>query len=135
MNKTVNDDSFSIEQIKSFDNKIANQYFNSKEINVLKTILSHIKGNTEDYLFNLSIFTKLGFDLEKSEKELLDCLKKISNYYIEIQNGYGDLKIIGLIENRFLIDLETNILSIKINKDLIPFLINLKEQYNPVKIN
>ena len=123
---------FAIELSKKFDKDVAKEHFNTRDISLLKLILSELKGDKGEYLFNFDQLESLGFDLQTSEKELFNSLQKIANYYVNIQNGYGDYYKIGLIENKFTIDKEMKILSVKIHKEIVPFLNSLKEQYVPL---
>jgi len=125
-------EAFAIELSKKFDKDIVKEHFNVTDISLLKLILSELKGDTGDYLFNFDQLENLGFDLQTSEKELFSSLQKIANYYVNIQNGYGDYYKIGLIDNKFTIDKEMKILSVKIHKEIVPFLNSLKEQYVPL---
>jgi hypothetical protein len=126
---------FSLEQVKNFENNIVQKHFDKVDMTLLKMILSQVKGDTSEYLFDFKELQNLGFDMQSSTDGIIQSLKKIANYYIETQSGYGDLKRVGLIQNEFTIDQETQILAIKINKELIPFLINLKEQYKPLQLD
>ena len=123
---------FAIELSKKFDKDVAKEHFNTRDISLLKLILSELKGDKGEYLFNFDQLESLGFDLKTSEKELFNSLQKIANYYVNIQNGYGDYYKIGLIDNKFTIDKEMKILSVKIHKEIVPFLNSLKEQYVPL---
>ena len=123
---------FAIELSKKFDKDVAKEHFNTRDISLLKLILSELKGDKGEYLFNFDQLESLGFDLQTSEKELFNSLQKIANYYVNIQNGYGDYYKIGLIDNKFTIDKEMKILSVKIHKEIVPFLNSLKEQYVPL---
>ena len=123
---------FAIELSKKFDKDVAKEHFNTRDISLLKLILSELKGDKGEYLFNFDQLESLGFELKTSEKELFNSLQKIANYYVNIQNGYGDYYKIGLIDNKFTIDKEMKILSVKIHKEIVPFLNSLKEQYVPL---
>ena len=125
-------ESFAIELSKKFEKDVVQDHFNVNDISLLKLILSELKGDTGDCLFNFDQLENLGFDLQTSEKELFNSLQKIANYYVNIQNGYGDYYKIGLIDNKFTIDKEMKILSVKIHKEIVPFLNSLKEQYVPL---
>jgi hypothetical protein len=41
----------------------------------------------------------------------------------------------GLIHNKFTFDQDTKLLSLKIHKELVPFLTNLKQQYTMKQLN
>lgn len=122
---------FAIELSKKFDKDVDKGHFAKTDIALLKLILSNLKGDCENYLFNFDQVESIGFDLEASKVELFNSLQKIANYYVNIQNGYGDYHKVGLIDNKFTIDQEMKILSVKIHKELVPFLNSLKEQYIP----
>jgi len=122
---------FAVELSKKFDKDVDKGHFTRADISLLKLILSNLKGDMEDYLFNFDQVESIGFDLSVSKSELFNSLQKIANYYVNIQNGYGDYYKVGLIDNKFTIDQEMKILSVKIHKELVPFLNSLKEQYVP----
>lgn len=123
---------FALELSKKFSKEIVANHFTQTDIKLLKLILCEVKGDVEEYLFNFEQLESLGFDLEQKESGLFDSLKKIATYYVNVQNGYGDYYQMGLIHNKFTIDKEMKILSIKIHKELVPFLFSLKEQYVPL---
>jgi len=123
---------FAIELSKKFDKDVDKGHFSKIDIALLKLILSNLKGDSEDYLFNFDQVESIGFDLSINNSELFSSLQKIANYYVNIQNGYGDYYKVGLIDNKFTIDQEVKILSVKIHKELVPFLTSLKEQYVPL---
>lgn len=123
---------FTLELSKKFDNDVDKGHFTQSDIALLKLILSNLKGDSEDYLFYFDQVESIGFDLSVSKTELFNSLQKIANYYVNIQNGYGDCYKVGLIDNKFTIDQEMKILSVKIHKELVPFLNSLKEQYVPL---
>lgn len=110
-----------IEQSSDFDQNIVKKHFSQIDTKLLKLILSQIKGDIDNYLFDFKELEALGFDLEKNAQELFDSLKKIASYYVNVQNGQGDYYQMGLIHNKFTIDQETKILSLKIHKELVPF--------------
>jgi len=127
MNKN---DLLAIDQTDKFEKDIVQNHFDKTDRKILKLILSQIKGNEENYLFDFKELENLGFDLQTNEKELFNSLKKIASYYISIQNGDGDMHQLGLIHNKFTIDKEMKILSLKVHKELVPFLNGLKHQYS-----
>lgn len=124
-----------IEQAEEFEQNVVQKHFDEKDRNLLRLILSQIKGDNDTYLFDFSELESLGLDVVNNEKELFDSLKKIANFYVNIQNGSGDYYQMGLIHNKFTIDQETKILSLKIHKELVPFLNSLKRQYGLKQIN
>lgn len=130
LEKVVNE--FALELSKKFDKDVVTKHFNRLDIGLLKLILSKMKVGRDDYLFSFEQVQELGFDIEHNESELFESLKKIASYYINVQNGYGDYHKVGLIENKFTIDQEMKILSVKIHKELVPFLSSLKDQYVPL---
>ncbi len=123
---------FALELSRKFDKDVAKNNFKQTEIRLLKLILSELKSDKEEYLFNFEQMQQLGFDLQNNEAELFEGLKKIANYYVNIQNGYGDYHRVGLIDNKFTIDQEMKILSLKVHKELVPFLNSLKDKYVPL---
>lgn len=123
---------FTLELSEKFDKDVDKGHFSQYDIALLKLVLSNLKGDTEDYLFNFEQLESLGFDLSNTNTELFHSLQKIANYYVNIQNGYGDYYKVGLIDNKFTIDQEMKILRVKIHKELVPFLNSLKEQYVPL---
>ena len=123
---------FALELSKKFDKDVDTGHFTQADVSLLKLILSNLKGDSEDYLFNFEQVEAIGFDMSVSKTELFSSLQKIANYYVNIQNGYGDYYKVGLIDNKFTIDQEMKILSVKIHKELVPFLNALKEQYVPL---
>lgn len=126
-----NEQQFALELSERFDKDVVAQHFTQCDIKLLKLILSQIKGDKEEYLFHFDQLESLGFNLETENSELFSSLKKIADYYVNIQNGYGDYYQMGLIKNKFTIDQEMQILSVKIHKELVPFLNSLKKQYVP----
>lgn len=119
-----------LEQTNDFEKNVVKKHFNETDSKLLKLILSQIKGNNENYLFDFQELKTLGFDMENNEQELFKSLKKIASFYVNVQNGQGDYYQMGLIHNKFTVDQETKILSIKIHKELVPFLNGLKQQYS-----
>jgi hypothetical protein len=119
-----------LEQSTDFDKNVVKKHFNQTDTKLLKLILSQIKGDVDNYLFDFKELESLGFDLENNVEEVFDSLKKISSYYVNVQNGQGDYYQMGLIHNKFTIDQETKILSLKVHKELVPFLSGLKQQYD-----
>lgn len=124
----------SLEQTKEFDQEIVQKHFNEIDRKLLKLILSQVKGGEEVYLFDFKELESLGFDLVQNQQEVFHSLEKIASYYVNIQNGDGDFYHMGLINNKFSIDQETRILSLKIHKELVPFLTHLRQQYSYKKI-
>lgn len=125
---------YSLQKSDIFDKGLVQKHFKEADIRLLKLILSQIKGDTEDYLFDFSRLEEVGFDLISKEDEVIGSLKSIANFYLDIKNGYGDHYKLGLIDNKFTIDQETKILSIKVHKELIPHLNSLKEQYSTLQL-
>lgn len=119
-----------LEQTNDFEKNVVKKHFNETDSKLLKLILSQIKGDIDNYLFDFQELKSLGFDIQNNEQELFKSLKKIASFYVNVQNGQGDYYQMGLIHNKFTVDQETKILSIKIHKELVPFLSGLKQQYS-----
>ncbi|MBD3842793.1 MAG: hypothetical protein IE909_13095 [Campylobacterales bacterium] len=125
---------YTIEQFKEFSNNIVKHHFNDKDLKLLKLIIANTKGGCENYLFDLNQLQNLGFETQTCDQELFESLEKLSNYFVNIQNGFGDMHRMGIISNKFTIDKETNILSISLHKELVPFLQTLKNESKTIEL-
>ncbi len=97
--------------------------------------MSYLYYKTINYLFDFKQLEALGFDMVENKQVVFNSLKKIASFYVNIQNGAGDNYHMGLIHNKFTFDQETKVLSLKVHKELVPFLTNLKHQYTMKQLN
>lgn len=102
------------------------------DLKLFKLIISKINNNdtlfSEFYTITYSEIDFIGLPLKDRFKTILDSLKRLSSYFIELSK---DKRIIylGLIKNKFIFERYTNKIVVSLDEDLQEYLLQLKNHY------
>lgn len=102
------------------------------DLKLFKLIISKINNNdtlfSEFYTITYSEIDFIGLPSKDRFKTILDSLKRLSSYFIELSK---DKRIIylGLIKNKFIFERYTNKIVVSLDEDLQEYLLQLKNHY------
>lgn len=115
---------------------IRNIIYNDLDINdikLFKTIISKINYNDtlfkEFYQIDYDELDMAGVKKTNRYAAVTASLKKLASTYANIETKDGTPLSTGLIKNRFMFPRNTSTVTVEIDEDLMPHLINLKSQY------
>lgn len=102
------------------------------DLKLFKLIISKIDNNdtlfSEFYTLSYSEIDLIGLPSKDRFKLILDSLKRLSSYFIELSRDKKTIYL-GLIKNKFIFERYTNKIVVSLDEDLQEYLLQLKNHY------